>query len=62
MPLAIAHAADTIGMMDLGERLVIPTTRRPNKILRSPILLRVDQLSSKYTETTVDDMLNDRWY
>jgi hypothetical protein len=60
MPLAIAQAADTIiGMMDIGERLVIPTTRRPNRTLRSPILLRMDQLVSKYKGTAVEDMLTD---
>jgi hypothetical protein len=47
-----------IGTMDIGERLVIPTTKRPNRVLRSPILLRMDQLSSKYTGTAVDDMFN----
>ncbi len=61
MPLAIAQAADTIiGTPDIGERVVIPTTKRPNRILRSPILLRMDQLSSKYTGTAVDDMIDDR--
>jgi hypothetical protein len=45
--------------MDIGERLVIPTTRRPNRILRSPILLRMDQLVSKYKGTAVEDMLTD---
>jgi hypothetical protein len=60
MPLAIAQAADTIiGTMDIGERLVIPTTRRPSGILRSPIVLRMDQLVSKYRGTAVEDMLND---
>lgn len=60
MPLAIAQAADTIiGTMDIGERLVIPTTRRPNRILRSPILLRMDQLVSKYKGTAVEGMLTD---
>jgi hypothetical protein len=45
--------------MDIDERLVIPTTRRPSRILRSPILQRMDQLVSKYTGTAVEDMLND---
>ena len=61
MPLAIAQAAETIiGTMDIVERLVIPTTRRPKRILKSPILLRMDQLISKYTGTAVEDMLNDK--
>jgi hypothetical protein len=60
MPLAIAQAADTvIGTMDTGERPVIPIARRPNRILRSPIQLRMDQLVSKYKGTAVEDMLTD---
>lgn len=63
MPLATAHAADTmIGTADIGERLVIPATKKPNKTLRSPILLRIDQLSSKYIGTPVEDMMSDGEY
>jgi hypothetical protein len=60
MPLAIAQAADTMmGTMEIGEKLVIPATSNPNKTLIRPILLRIDQLSSKYMGTAIVDILWD---
>jgi hypothetical protein len=38
----------------MGERVVMPTTINPNKTLTSPMLLRMAQLSSKYSGTEVD--------
>lgn len=58
MPFAMAPAADVmIGTRDIGENPEMPTTIRPNIILDSPIVLRMAQLSSKYSGTAaeVDD-------
>ena len=58
MPFAIAPAAEVmIGTSEMGEKPEIPTTIRPNIILDRPIVLRMAQLSSKYSGTAaeVDD-------
>lgn len=36
-----------MGTTVIGERLVMPTTRKPTKTLHNPMLLRIDQLVSK---------------
>ena len=36
-------------MVAMGDKEVMPTTRRPKRTLARQIVLRMDQLSSKYT-------------
>jgi uncharacterized lipoprotein NlpE involved in copper resistance len=46
-----------MGTMETGEREVIPMIMSPNKTLTKPRLLRIAQLSSKYTGTAAEAMI-----
>jgi hypothetical protein len=46
-----------MGTAAMGEKLVMPATSRPKKIFTKPMVLRIDQLNSKYTGTEADDMV-----
>lgn len=41
-----------MGTAATGDRVVMPTTRMLKSTLAHPMVLRMDQLSSKYTGTT----------
>jgi hypothetical protein len=56
----MAHAAEiTMGTAERRERFVMATTRKPANTFRRPMLLNIDQLSSKYMGTA-EDMV--RWW
>lgn len=53
----MAPAADVIsGTADICERLVMLQTRKPKRTFPIPMVLRMDQLSSKYTGSDELDM------
>jgi hypothetical protein len=57
MPFAMAPAIDvTSGTIAIGEKDVIAPTNRLNNVLPIPIVLRIDQLSSKYGTGVVEAM------
>ena len=49
-----------IGTAQTGENDVIPPTRRPKSALAIPIVLRIDQLSSKYAGGAAEAIIRGR--